>query len=150
MKRLSWLLGAVAGAIALPISMWLCLWIWMRLDTSPVLAPSLVWALFEDAIIRDGLLIGAGLGVLSASLMFGRRTLGIRTLSAGAGVSVVTFCCQWFWHPFHSLGAYIVFSVPTKTLLLLRFVCYAVPILWGLTIFFFALLVRPRHARQTV
>ena len=148
MKRFAWLWGGVAGAIVLPIAMWACLWIWMHFNTAPALAP-LISLLLRNAIIRDGLFIGAGLGALSASLMFGRRTLGIRTLSAGAGASVAAFFCQWIWRTFHGTGALIFSTVRPKDWLLLRVIPYAIPILWGLALFFFALLVRPRGAKQT-
>jgi len=98
MKRFALLWGGVAGAVALPLSMWACLWVWMRFAPSPALA--LISPVFGHALIRDGVLIGAVLGALSASLLVGQRSLWTRTLSVGAGVSVAAFFSEWIWHSF--------------------------------------------------
>lgn len=144
MKRFSWLWGALLGAVLLPFLMLVSCATVARLIFPFRLSISLEILLYQ--IKTDGLW-GAGLGLCSALLWTGHRSLHWRLLSLFIGAGTSLHYLWYIWLDWHGNS---VLNTPdfTNRLRWVYTATNAPLLLVALTLIFFALLTRSCPAKE--
>ena len=152
MKRITpVLLGALAGALGLPILMFACRAVvhplfplppGTTMSWEPLSYDGLAFSSFGRTILLSGFALGAWSVVLWRGQRTFRSLLGSAVCSAGAGARMI----WWLAADFRNMSS---FAPPVKRELLLREAAFDFPaILWALAVLFFALTARRKSVMQ--